>query len=131
MIFRRISLDWPVPVVVPGSIQRAASCRHGYKGTKRLYIGRNRSGRSGVDIELPAKVFYKKEQIGQKEFHDLLTYSEIHELEKVFVEADENKVAEALGAYQEIAVDLRKYIKDKAGKCKIDFGEVIRGIENI
>ena len=52
--------------------------------------------RSGIDIELIAKVFYKKEKIGQKEFHDLLTYSEIRELEKVFVEADENKVAEAL-----------------------------------
>ena len=118
--------------------------------------------RSGIDIELIAKVFYKKEKIGQKEFHDLLTYSEIRELEKVFVEADENKVAEALGAYRvkkqgeytledyyalpddqryelidgvlydmaapavthqeiafEIAVALRKYIKDKGGKCKV------------
>ena len=118
--------------------------------------------RSGVDIELVAKIFYKKEQIGQKEFHNLLTYSEICELEKMFVDADENKVAEALGAHQvkkqgeytvadyyalpddrrhelidgilydmaaptvthqeiafEIAVALRKYIKDKGGKCKV------------
>jgi len=29
-----------------------------------------------------------------------LTYSEIRELEKVFVKADKNKAAEALGAYQ-------------------------------
>ena len=56
--------------------------------------------KSGIDIELAAKIFYKKEQIGQKEFYDLLTYSEIRELEKVFVKADKNKVAEALGAYQ-------------------------------
>ena len=56
--------------------------------------------KSGIDIELAAKIFYKKEQIGQKEFYDLLTYSEIRELEKVFVEADKNKAAEALGAYQ-------------------------------
>lgn len=56
--------------------------------------------KSGIDIELVAKIFYKKEQIGQKEFYDLLTYSEIRELEKVFVEADKNKAAEALGAYQ-------------------------------
>ena len=118
--------------------------------------------RSGIDIELIAKIFCKKEEIGQKEVHDLLTYSEIRELEKVFIEADENKVAEAMGAYQvkkqgeytvedyyalpddqryeliegvlydmaaptvthqeiafEIAVALRKYIKDKGGKCKV------------
>lgn len=118
--------------------------------------------KSGIDIELAAKIFYKKEQIGQKEFYNLLTYSEIRELEKVFVEADKNKAAEALGAYQvkkqgeytledyyalpddqryelidgvlydmaapdvthqeiafEIAVALRKYIKDKDGKCKV------------
>ena len=56
--------------------------------------------KSGIDIELAAKIFYKKEQIGQKEFYDLLTYSEICELEKVFVEADKNKATEALGAYQ-------------------------------
>ena len=56
--------------------------------------------KSGIDIELAAKIFYKKEQIGQKEFYDLLTYSEIRELEKVFVKADKNKAAEALGAYQ-------------------------------
>ena len=56
--------------------------------------------KSGIDIELAAKIFYEKEQIGQKEFYDLLTYSEIRELEKVFVEADKNKAAEALGAYQ-------------------------------
>lgn len=56
--------------------------------------------KSGIDIELAAKIFYKKEQIGQKEFYDLLTYSEIRELEKVFVEADKNKAAEVLGAYQ-------------------------------
>ena len=116
----------------------------------------------GIDIELAAKIFYKKEQIGQKEFYDLLTYSEIRELEKVFVKADKNKAAEALGAYQvkkqgeytledyyalpadqryelidgvlydmaapavthqeiafEIAVALRKYIKDKGEKCKV------------
>ena len=54
--------------------------------------------KSGIDIELAAKIFYKKEQIGQKEFYDLLTYSEIRELEKVFVEADKNKAAEAMGA---------------------------------
>ena len=114
--------------------------------------------KSGIDIELAAKIFYKKEQIGQKEFYDLLTYSEIRELEKVFVKADKNKAAEALGAYQvkkqgeytledyyalpndqryelidgvlydmaapavthqEIAVALRKYIKDKGEKCKV------------
>ena len=56
--------------------------------------------KSGIDIELSAKIFYKKEQIEQKEFYDLLTYSEIRELEKVFVEADKNKAAEVLGAYQ-------------------------------
>lgn len=118
--------------------------------------------RVSIDIELIAKVFYKKEQIGQKEFCNLLTYREIHELEKVFTEADENQVAEALGAYQvkkqgeytvedyyalpddkryelidgvlydmaaptvahqeiafEIAVALRKYIKEKGGTCKV------------
>lgn len=41
--------------------------------------------KSGIDIELLAKVFYKKEQIGQKEFYNLLTYSEIRELEKVLI----------------------------------------------
>lgn len=38
--------------------------------------------KSGIDIELAAKIFYKKEQIGQKEFYDLLTYSEIREIGK-------------------------------------------------
>lgn len=56
--------------------------------------------RSGLDFEIVAKIFSEDDTIGQKEFCKMLSYSEIRSLERVFVQADVNKIAEALGVYK-------------------------------
>ena len=108
--------------------------------------------KSGIDIELAAKIFYKKEQIGQKEFYALpddqryelidgvlydmaapaVTHQEIADVknQKVIVydlgdDFGENMDLMIYGMDGEVPVGIYD------GECRIDFEEIVNSVVNI